>query len=78
MDTLKTSMALSMFNILVPETTNNKNPTDATLSFLSVFKNWHNFKMAATEIVILWFWSYHNLDMEFLSDLKDWFIQLTY
>ena len=34
--------------------------------------------MAAPEIVILWFWSYLNLYMEFLSDLKGWFIQLTY
>ena len=34
--------------------------------------------MAATEKVILWFWSYLNLYMEFLGDLKGWFIQLTY
>ena len=34
--------------------------------------------MAATEIVILWFWSYLNLYMECLSDLKCWFRQLTY
>ena len=34
--------------------------------------------MAATEIMVLWFWSYLNLYMEFLSDLKGWYIQLTY
>ena len=34
--------------------------------------------MAATEIVILGFWSYINLYMEFLRDLKGWFIQFTY
>ena len=34
--------------------------------------------MAATEMVILWSWSYLNLSMEFLGDLKVRLIQLTY
>ena len=63
--------------ILVPNTIYNKNPMDATLSALSVCLNLHNSKMATPEIVVLEFWSYLNLYMEFLGDLKGWFIQLT-